>query len=453
VVAVVAILGVMYLLNKFYYSRYIVFGTILLTTAIEIFIFLGVYFAFSFHKENAAFASTRLVTQSKEMEDLESPKFFINPSTAVPVINHDAYVPPFSQSIEENALLYPLLEKYLSSHTSLYDFINQYIDLTRFNLNGSLVIDSYNIYNISSYDQESKQFFVNLNRINDFRRINQYLIKANDILMSGGVFVCCGETIAQRRNRFCSAYTSYIGMLLYLIDFMLQRVLPKLPVLQGWYFALTKGKNRPLPETEILGRLYYCGFELIHKKEIDDIMYFILKKVKAPSDNPNPTYGPLIRLKRRGLNGKIIYVKKMRTMHPYSEYLQEYVYNTCNLQEGGKFSNDFRVTSWGKIFRKLWIDELPQFINFFKGELALVGVRALSEHYFSLYPPDVQELRIKVKPGLIPPFYADMPKSFEEIVESERRYVLRKLEKPFITDWKYFWKAFWNILVKRERSN
>jgi lipopolysaccharide/colanic/teichoic acid biosynthesis glycosyltransferase len=128
------------------------------------------------------------------------------------------------------------------------------------------------------------------------------------------------------------------------------------------------------------------------------------------------------------------------------------LYATGNLEEGGKFKNDFRVTSWGRVLRKLWIDELPQFFNFFKGELGLVGVRALSEHYFSLYPPDVQELRLKTKPGLLPPFYADMPKTFDEIVESERRYLLQKLEKPFRTDWKYLWKGVWNIVVKRARS-
>ena len=94
-------------------------------------------------------------------------------------------------------------------------------------------------------------------------------------------------------------------------------------------------------------------------------MHFILKKAKPPRTDPNPTYGPLIRLKRLGKDGKVIYIKKLRTMHPYSEYLQDYVYQTNALQEGGKFRDDFRVTSWGRILRTLWIDELPQFINFF----------------------------------------------------------------------------------------
>jgi len=252
---------------------------------------------------------------------------------------------------------------------------------------------------------------------------------------------------------FYNHYTKVGGSFLYFFDFLIRRVMPKLPVLQGWYFALTKGRNRALSETEMLGRFYFCGFELIHKREINNQTVFILKKTREPRTDANPTYGPFIRLKRKGQGGKMIYVKKFRTMHPYSEYLQDYVYQTNALQEGGKFRDDFRITSWGRILRKLWIDELPQFLNLFRGELSIVGVRALSEHYFSLYPTDLQELRLKVKPGLVPPFYADMPKSFDDIIVSERIYLEKKLKHPYQTDLYYFWKALWNILIKKARSN
>ena len=67
--------------------------------------------------------------------------------------------------------------------------------------------------------------------------------------------------------------------------------------------------------------------------------------------------------KKVGKDGVIINVYKFRTMHPYSEYLQSYIYEQNKLQEGGKFANDFRVTTLGKCMRKLWIDELPMFIN------------------------------------------------------------------------------------------
>ena len=123
-----------------------------------------------------------------------------------------------------------------------------------------------------------------------------------------------------------------------------------------------------------------------------------------------------------------------------------------NLQNGGKLKEDFRVTGWGRIFRQLWIDELPMLYNWLKGEMKLVGVRPLSSHYFSLYPEDMQELRTTVKPGLVPPFYADMPDTFEEIVESERRYINAYHDKPIRTDIRYFFKAMYNIVIKRERS-
>jgi lipopolysaccharide/colanic/teichoic acid biosynthesis glycosyltransferase len=140
-------------------------------------------------------------------------------------------------------------------------------------------------------------------------------------------------------------------------------------------------------------------------------------------------------------------------MHPYAEYLQEYVYDKSDLQEGGKFKDDFRITTIGKIFRKFWIDELPMLINFFRREMKLVGVRPLSEHYFSLYSKELQEKRIKTKPGLIPPFYVDMPKTIEEIQASELKYIEAYEKHPCITDWKYFWKAVWNILFRKARSS
>lgn len=141
-------------------------------------------------------------------------------------------------------------------------------------------------------------------------------------------------------------------------------------------------------------------------------------------------------------------------MYSYSEYIQDYLYRHVGLQEGGKFKNDYRVNFWGKIFRKLWLDELPMVVNLLKGQLKLVGVRPLSRQYFSLYSPEMQQLRIKVKPGLIPPFYYNCktPNDIKEVQENERRYIEEYLEHPFRTDWKYFWGCFRTILIKRKRS-
>ena len=84
--------------------------------------------------------------------------------------------------------------------------------------------------------------------------------------------------------------------------------------------------------------------------------------------------------------------------------------------------------------------------------MKLVGVRPLSRQYYGLYPKDMQERRIKFKPGLIPPFYVDMPKTFDEIVESERKYLDKYEKNRFTTDVSYFFKAMWNIFFRKARS-
>lgn len=454
--AIAVVFSAMFFFHRFEYSRYVVFGTIGLTIFIELIIFGLLYYSFKFHKDNPSFAKTTFITRSKKLEEegsaYELSKY--NPSDDVP--NSPMKAVKYyclEENVENNSMKGLLRKKYLHNDDQVYDFVNDYLDLDCFCSEKSLVIDSHSLFNIENIDTESQSLFINLHKANNFRRINRYIIQVNENLTQGGIFVGCVETKNQRRRRFKKSYTAFIGNILYFIDFVLRRVFPKIALLKGLYFAITKGKNRAFSETEILGRLYFCGFELLAKREIRGINYFIAVKVKEPSHDENPSYGPIIQLKRKGKNGKLLYVNKFRTMHPYSEYLQDYVYKTCNLQEGGKFKNDFRVTHWGKVFRKLWIDELPQFINFFKGELNLVGVRALSEHYFSLYPEDVRELRVQVKPGLLPPFYADMPKTFDEIVASEKKYLLQKIERPIWTDFKYFWLVLWNIVVKKARSN
>ena len=81
-----------------------------------------------------------------------------------------------------------------------------------------------------------------------------------------------------------------------------------------------------------------------------------------------------------------------------------------------------------------------------------MGVRPISEHYYKLYSKELQEKRIRYRPGLVPPYYADMPKTLEEIEASELRYLDSYAKHPVRTQWRYFWKAFINIIFKKARS-
>ncbi len=307
--------------------------------------------------------------------------------------------------------------------------------------------------NLLKYADGYLDNLINFQRVNDIKGINTYFKLANSKLSPNGSFTGCVETLEQRKVRIFNKFPKGLNHLYYFVDFIFKRVFPKFKFTKRIYFFLTNGRNRALSKSEILGRLVYCGFEIESVEEIQNMLYFKARKVGLPKEKPEPSTGLILRIKRVGRNGNPITVYKFRTMHPYAEYIQEYVFKQNDLEEGGKFANDFRITKWGRWMRKFWIDEIPMIYNILRGDLKLVGVRPLSEHYLSLYTPEHKILRIKGKPGLIPPFYADLPRNIDEIMESESRYIQSYVQDPFTTDFSYCMKAFNNIFLHKARSH
>ena len=288
--------------------------------------------------------------------------------------------------------------------------------------------------------------------LNAVRYVNRYLRKSNHKLKQDGYLVVAFDTAAKRRTQFFSKYPRFIAEFLYFNDFLWHRVCPKLNLTRRFYYFCTKKVTKVFPRPEILGRLYYCGFDVVSEQYIHDRYCVIAQKRREPAEE-HRHYGPIVKLHRVGKNGDLFWVYKFRTMYAYADYLQTYVYENNRLQQGGKFKDDYRITPWGRFLRKTWLDELPMFINVFKGQMKIVGVRPLSEQYYSLYRPEIQQLRIKTKPGMLPPLYADEMDTLEQIQESERRYCEAYLKHPFLTDWKYFWKILASIVLKRKHSN
>lgn len=337
------------------------------------------------------------------------------------------------------------------------EFVEQYLDLTEL-LDVALVdtsshVNLTNFHSLHNLIEEGLGGIVNIKRINDMQYINKFLEKSNTRLRSGGYFIGCVETSSNRKKRILNSSFVPLNYLRYTIDFAIKRVAPKVPVLKKVYFFITQGRNRVISEIETYGRLYSCGFRLLNSKVIDNQLWFVGEKVKDPDYNHKATYGPLIRLRRVGKKGQVFNVFKLRTMHPYSEYLQPYISERYGLQKGGKFNNDPRITTLGKVFRKFWLDELPMIINLLKGDIKIVGVRPLSQHYFGLYPEEAQRLRTTTKPGLLPPFYAHLPETFDEIVESEMKYLRFYKKYRILADAWYFMLIAYNIIIKRARSN
>ena len=320
--------------------------------------------------------------------------------------------------------------------------------------------DTYDIYtdraeDLEPYRELQPGFIINKRSLNQIAHLNSLLCRTNEALAPGGYALFHARTATLERKIILETDWPVIRRIHSAGHYIWHRVCPKIRGLKRVYFALTGGKGRSYHRIEILGRICRAGFRIVDEEFIHGEFFVIGKKVKEPLWDSPPKCGPVIKLRRIGKDGQIIGVYKLRSMYSYSEYLQDYMYKHGGLQEGGKFDNDQRISFWGKYLRKCWIDELPMLVNVLKGQLKLVGVRPLSRQYFSLYTPEMQQLRIKVKPGLIPPFYYEQhtPKTVDEVQESERRYIESYLQHPFRTDWRYFWGSLTNIIFRHKRSN
>lgn len=90
---------------------------------------------------------------------------------------------------------------------------------------------------------------------------------------------------------------------------------------------------------------------------------------------------------RPGKGGRIFNIIKFKTM-------------TDDRNSSGVLLPDSeRLTLVGKIIRKTSIDEIPQLLNVFKGEMSIVGPRPLLPQYLSIYNKE-QHKRHLVKPGI-----------------------------------------------------
>lgn len=335
------------------------------------------------------------------------------------------------------------------SAEAVMQWMREHRDLFRENV---VLLESSNPEAILTHKTKSPALIIHNCSLNGIRYLNTFLSYSNYCLDKDGCLFCHCTTSGARKEKIMKQNPPGFNYIVYWGDYCWHRIMAKLNLTKRFYDWVTKGKKRSLTRVEVLGRLYRAGFDVMHEDMKQGEFYVIASKTKTPTRDDIPSNGLLIRLKRVGKDGRIIGVYKFRTMHAYSEYLQPYIFKCNHLHEGGKIADDYRINTIGKILRKTWLDELPMLINWIKGDLKLVGVRPLSKHYFSLYSDELQQLRIKTKPGLVPPFYADMPTTLEEIQESERRYLVAYLEKPFLTDWRYFWKAMHNIILKGKRS-
>jgi lipopolysaccharide/colanic/teichoic acid biosynthesis glycosyltransferase len=308
------------------------------------------------------------------------------------------------------------------------------------------------------------QFLIGRTRMNDVSRLNRFLVYCANRITMGGCFVGRYMPLENVVLNMKHRYTGLRYWMVFSFHFMWYRAIPSIPWLDTLYFSsklswldalylsFAKKRNRALSKAEGWGRLAFCGMHVVAESGGDGERFLIARRVGMPVQNRRPSYYPIVALEKVGLDGEIIQAHKIRSMCPFSEFLQKRIFDDHGLAAGGKFRNDFRLTGLGRLLRKYWLDELPQIYDWLRGDIKLVGIRATSRHFLSLYPKHFLDLYLQIKPGLIPPIFDPSSDGFAQIVEIELTYLQRYWDQPFRTDVRYLIQTFTDIVFKGIRS-
>ena len=126
------------------------------------------------------------------------------------------------------------------------------------------------------------------------------------------------------------------------------------------------------------------------------LLLLIALSVKLSSRGP-----VLYRQKRIGLDGVPFEMIKFRTMVVGADAMLEEIAHLNESDSGVLFKirKDPRVTPLGRFLRKYSLDELPQFINVFTGQMSVVGPRPPLENEVATYDDHTMR-RLLVKPGI-----------------------------------------------------
>lgn len=149
----------------------------------------------------------------------------------------------------------------------------------------------------------------------------------------------------------------------------------------------------------------------------------IITAIAIKKEDPD---GPVLYESIRiGKDGKPFKMYKFRSMYKNADKRKKELLEQ-NEVEGAMFKmhNDPRVTKVGHVIRKYSIDELPQFINVFKGDMSLVGPRPPLPDEVAKYD-DHDRLRLAVEPGCTGLWQVSgrSALSFKQMVELDLKYI------------------------------
>lgn len=144
----------------------------------------------------------------------------------------------------------------------------------------------------------------------------------------------------------------------------------------------------------------------------------------------------LFKQERTGKDDKLFYILKFKTMTDARD------------ENGNLLPDEQRKTLFGNLLRSSSLDELPELLNIFKGDMSIIGPRPLLSSYLPYYK-ESEKKRNLVRGGLVPPevLSFELTQTWDSQLEAEADYAQNV---SFLLDMKIFFATF-VVLYKRVR--
>ena len=254
------------------------------------------------------------------------------------------------------------------SNFAVLKYILSHLDLRKINkilLTFSHDFSSRNLVNNVKYVARTNNVraVVDLKKVNNNGDLNKYFASINDIIPGAGIYIGCVETHRQRNKRIYAKKKKIIAALLIFFEFIFHRILPKIGLFRGLYLTITGGKAPVLSLAETLGRLIYCGFDVIEYKTIRNLTYFVVMKTREPNPETGPNTGLFVKTKWFEKDGKVRGSFSLRIYHAYSQYVPDHVLKLNGSGTTITTPNDFRYNVIGRMLYGPWKDDVLGYVK------------------------------------------------------------------------------------------
>ena len=176
--------------------------------------------------------------------------------------------------------------------------------------------------------------------------------------------------------------------------------------------------------------------------------FWIITIIGIEVSDPGPIFYKANRIGKDNKEFKMYKFRSMRVLR--------------NPKEGSEASlrpETDRIFPWGRIIRKLKLDELPQFLNIFLGDMSIVGPRPVAKDQMSIFRVGRYDKAKEVKPGITGPaalydyIYGDkfeesnIEEYMEKVLPTRRKLEVVYVEKEsFLFDLWIFFETAWCVM-------